>query len=113
MPLPRRLPGLALYSNDLRRQMWASDKIMSSRLARDHPLAPARRRSAATDVSVQSNKTVNYTFRGRNSDDDKRDAEAAERERAREAEKPVVRIGWGDGGKLIEHEPSPEPSNKN
>jgi hypothetical protein len=64
----------ALYSNDLRRQMWASDKIMSSWLARDHPLAPARRRSAATDVSVQSNKTVTYTFRWRNSDDDKCDA---------------------------------------
>jgi hypothetical protein len=64
----------ALYSNDLRRQMWASDKIMSSWLARDHPLAPARRRSAATDVSVHSNKTVTYTFRWRNSDDDKCDA---------------------------------------
>jgi hypothetical protein len=64
----------ALYSNDLRRQMWASDKIMSSWLARDHPLAPARRWSAATDVSVRSNKTVTYTFRWRNSDDDKCDA---------------------------------------
>jgi hypothetical protein len=71
----------ALDSDDPRRQMWASDKIMSSWLARDHPLAPARRRSAATDVSVQSNKTVTYTFRWRNSDDDKRDAEAAEHER--------------------------------
>jgi hypothetical protein len=39
----------ALYSDDLRRQMWASDKIMSSWLARDHPLAPARRgRGAGT-----------------------------------------------------------------
>jgi hypothetical protein len=33
----------ALYSNDLRRQMWASDKTMSSWLARDSPFAPARR----------------------------------------------------------------------
>jgi hypothetical protein len=32
----------ALHSDDLRRQMWASDKILSSWLARDHPLAPAR-----------------------------------------------------------------------
>jgi hypothetical protein len=64
----------ALYSDDPRRQMWASDKIMSSWLARDHPLAPARRWSAATDVSVRSNKTVTYTFRWRNSDDDKCDA---------------------------------------
>ena len=85
---------------------------MSSYLAQDHPLAPARRRSAATDVSVQSNKTVNYTFRWRNPDDDKRDAAAAEAERLRDAGKPVVSIGWGDGGKTIEHEASPEPSNK-
>ena len=33
----------ALYSEDPNRQMWASDKILSSWLARDHPLAPARR----------------------------------------------------------------------
>ena len=33
----------ALDSDDPRRQMWARDKIMSSWLARDHPLAPARR----------------------------------------------------------------------
>ena len=36
----------ALDSDDPRRQMWASDKIMSSWLARDHPLAPARRGAA-------------------------------------------------------------------
>jgi hypothetical protein len=66
----------ALYSDDPRRQMWASDKIMLSWLARDHPLAPARRRSAATDV-FRNNKTVNYTFRWRNCDDDKRNAERA------------------------------------
>src|ERR1700722_4243343 len=35
----------ALYSDDWHRQMWASDKILSSWLARDHPLAAARRRS--------------------------------------------------------------------
>ena len=33
----------ALYSDDPDRQMWASDKILSSWLARNHPLAPARR----------------------------------------------------------------------
>lgn len=33
----------ALDSDDWRRQMWASDKIMSSWIARDHPLAPAGR----------------------------------------------------------------------
>ena len=33
----------AVYSDDPRRQMWASDKILSSWMARDSPLAPARR----------------------------------------------------------------------
>ena len=75
----------AVYSDDPRRQQWGADRILSSWLARDHPLAPARPRSAATDVSVQNNKTVNYTFRGRNSDDDDlRDVEAAVAERLRE-----------------------------
>ena len=102
----------ALDSDDWRRKMWASDKIMSSWLARDHPLAPARRRSAATDVSVQSKKTVDYTFRWRNSDDDNRDAEAAGAERALDEGNPVVSIGWGDDGKIIEHEASSETSSR-
>lgn len=34
----------ALDSPDPQRRQWASDKIMSSYLARGHPLAPARRR---------------------------------------------------------------------
>jgi hypothetical protein len=33
----------ALDSPDPQRRQWASDKIMSSYLARNHPLAPARR----------------------------------------------------------------------
>ena len=41
----------ALYSDDLRRQMWASDRIMSSWLARDHPFAPARRGFAPVNES--------------------------------------------------------------
>jgi hypothetical protein len=102
----------AIYSDDPRRQMWAADKILSSWVARDHPLAPARRRSAGTDVSVQNNKTVNYTFRWRTSEDDERDAEPAERERLRDGWKHVVSIGWGDDGKTIEHPACPEPSNK-
>jgi hypothetical protein len=32
-----------LLSDDPRRQMWASDKILSGWIARNHPLAPARR----------------------------------------------------------------------
>jgi hypothetical protein len=33
----------ALWSDDPRRRMWASEKILSSWIARDHPLSPARR----------------------------------------------------------------------
>jgi hypothetical protein len=42
----------------------------------------------------------------------RRYAEAAEAERLRDAGKQVASIGWGDGGKTIEHEADPEPSNK-
>jgi hypothetical protein len=43
-----------------------------------------------------------------------RNAERAEAERLRDERKHVVRIGWGEpeDGKTIEHEASPEPSNK-
>jgi hypothetical protein len=40
----------ALYSDDPRRQMWAADKILSSWVARDHPLAPARRGSCGVEA---------------------------------------------------------------
>jgi hypothetical protein len=33
----------AMFSDDERRQMWAADRILSSWIARDSPLAPARR----------------------------------------------------------------------
>jgi hypothetical protein len=45
-------------------------------------------------------------------EDDKRDAEAAEADGLRDDGKSVVSIRWGDGGKIIEHEASPEPSSK-
>jgi hypothetical protein len=41
-----------------------------------------------------------------------RDAEAAEAERLLDAGKTVVSIGWGDGGKTIEHQAGPEASSK-
>jgi hypothetical protein len=53
----------ALYSDDPRRQMWASDRIMSSWLARDHPLAPARRGARGVETPQRQ-----VTFRG--ADDD-------------------------------------------
>jgi hypothetical protein len=53
-------------------------------------------------------------YRWRNEDDDKRDAEAAEAEPLLDEGKTVISIGWRspDDGKTIEHEASPEPSNK-
>ena len=57
--------------------------------------------TSAAELSVTANApTRTLTFRWRTSEDDERDAEAAEAERLR------------DEGKLIEHEASPEPSNK-
>jgi hypothetical protein len=41
---------------------------------------------------------------------DKRDAERAEAERLRD-EGNETSIGWGGGGKTIDHEAGPEPSN--
>jgi hypothetical protein len=54
----------AVYGDDLRRRQWGADKILSSWLARDHALASARQPSAAAEVSVQNNKTVNPAFAG-------------------------------------------------
>jgi hypothetical protein len=40
----------AVYSDDPRRQMWGCDKLLSSWLARDHPLAPAKRGSRGVEA---------------------------------------------------------------
>jgi hypothetical protein len=42
----------AMFSNDPRRREWASDRLMSSWAARNHPLAPARKH-VEVNVSVQ------------------------------------------------------------
>jgi hypothetical protein len=69
--------------------------------------------SSAAELSVTANAPARtLTFRWRTSEDDERDAEAAEAERLRDEGKTVTSIGWGDDGKLIEHEAGPEPSNK-
>ena len=71
--------------------------------------------TSAAELSVTANAPARtLTFRWRTSEDDERDAEAAEAERLREEGKPVVSIGWGDGGsdKTIEHEPNPRPSSE-
>jgi hypothetical protein len=102
----------ALKSDDPRRRDAAS--MFTIRISHR-----ARRRgwittsTSAAELSVTANAPARtLTFRWRTSEDDKRDAERAEAERLREEGKPVVSIGWGDGGQLIEHEAGPEPSNK-
>jgi hypothetical protein len=87
----------ALTSDDSRRRDAASFFVLRN-------TARAKRRgwittaSASVDVNVQSNKTVNYTFRWRTADDP--DPAVDETGRLR------------NEGKLIEHEASPQPSNK-
>ncbi len=49
----------AVYSDDPRRRMWGADKILSSWLARDHPLAPARR---GASVSVSESRTISFRW---------------------------------------------------
>ena len=57
--------------------------------------------TSAAELSVTANAPARtLTFRWRTSEDDERDAEAADAERLR------------DEVKLIEHKASPEPSNK-
>jgi hypothetical protein len=86
----------ALKSDDSRRKDAAAYFILRN-------TARAKRRgwitsaSASVDVNVQANKTVNYTFRWRTSDDP--DPAVDETGRLR--------------NKIIEHEPGSEPSNKN
>jgi hypothetical protein len=65
-------------------------------------------------MNIQTNKTVNYTFRWRTPEDDERDAECTEAERLRDEGKTVIGIGWGvpDGGKTIDHEVRSEASKK-
>ena len=103
------------------RRLDLAEKNIYEALRSDDP----RRRDAASMFTIRnshrarrrgwitaSTSAAELVFRWRCDDDDKRDAEAAERERLRDEGKTVVSIGWGDGGKTIEHEAGPEPSNK-
>jgi hypothetical protein len=92
----------ALRSDDPRRRDAASMFTIRNS-------ARARRRgwittsTSAAELSVIANAPARtLTFRWRTSEDDERDAEAAEVERLRNGEVDhVVGIGWGDGGKTI------------
>jgi hypothetical protein len=104
----------ALRSDDPRRRDAASMfTIRSSHRARRRGWITTS--TSAAELSVTANAPARtLTFRWRTSEDDERDAEAARRERLRDAGKPVVSIGWGDGGsdKTIEQEPNPRPSSE-
>jgi hypothetical protein len=104
----------ALNSEDSRRRDAASFFVLRN-------TARAKRRGWITSSVASLDMTVNanlpprqVVFRWRTSEDDERDAEAAEAERLHEEGKQVVSVGWGDpeGGKTIEHEAGPERSNR-
>jgi hypothetical protein len=69
--------------------------------------------TSVAELSVTANApTRTLTFRWRTSEDDKRDAEAAERERLCDEGEHAVAIGWGGDRKIVEHEAGLGPSNK-
>jgi hypothetical protein len=120
----------ALRSDDPRRRDAASMfTIRNSHRARRRGWITTS--TSAAELSVTANAPARtLTFRWRTSEDDERDAEAAEAERLLDEGKTIeceraeseqlrdegkqVSIGWDDpdGSKLIEHDTSPEPSNK-
>jgi hypothetical protein len=105
----------ALRSNDPRRRDAASMfTIRNSHRARRRGWITTSTSVAELSISASANGPRTITYRWRTEEDDTRDAEAARRERLRDAGKPVVSIGWGDGGsdKTIEHEPNPRPSSE-
>jgi hypothetical protein len=103
----------ALRSDDPRRRDAASMfTIRNSHRARKRGWITTSTSAAELSVTATA-PTHTLTFRWRTSEDDERDAEAAEAERLREEGKHVVSLGWGDGGKTIEHEAGREPSSKN
>jgi hypothetical protein len=104
----------ALRSDDSRRSDAASFFVVrNSHRARKRGWITTS--TSAAELSVTANAPARtLTFRWRNSDDDKRDAEAAEGERLHDEGKHVVSIGWVDpeSGKTIEHEASPLRSDR-
>ena len=61
--------------------------------------------TSVAELSVTANALARtLTFRWRTSEDDERDAEAAEADQLCDEGKPVVSIGWGDDDRTIEYE---------
>jgi hypothetical protein len=102
----------ALASEDSRRRDAASFFVIrNSHRARKRGWITTS--TSAAELSVTANAPARtLTFRWRTSEDDERDAEAAEAERLRDGSKQVISIGRDDGGKTIEHQASQEPGNK-
>ncbi len=103
----------ALDSDDWRRRAWAADKIMSSWLARDHPLAPARRGMSA---SVSELRTISFRWQNSDGSDDEPATELLERDGqtftvpkyGEGSDDPIGELATPPA--LIAHEaPSPEP----
>jgi hypothetical protein len=104
----------ALRSDDLRRRDAASMfTIRNSHRARRRGWITTS--TSAAELSVTANAPARtLTFRWRTSEDDERDAKAAEAERALDEGKHVASIGWGDpdNGGSSNTSPNREPSNK-
>jgi hypothetical protein len=91
----------ALKSDDPRRRDAASMfTIRNSHRARKRGWITTSTSVAQLSISASTNGPRTITYRWRTDDDDKRDVETAEAERPRSE------------SKLIEHEASPQPSNK-
>jgi hypothetical protein len=100
----------ALHSEDPRRRDAASMfTIRNSHRARRRGWITTSTSVAELSVSTSAPART-LTFRWRTSEDDKRDAEAAER--LRDEGKHAVSLGWGGDRKIVEHEAGPGPSNK-
>jgi hypothetical protein len=88
----------ALRSDDSRRRDAASFFVIrNSHRARKRGWITTSTSAAELSISTSATGPREIRFRWRTDDDDKRDAEQAEAERLR------------DEGKLIEHEPGPDP----
>ena len=114
MDLAERNIYEALKSDDPRRRDAASMfTIRNSHRARRRGWITTS--TSVAELSVTANAPARtLTFRWRTDDDGKRDADTAKAEQLLDEGKPVVSIGWGDGGsdKTIEHEPNPRPSSE-
>jgi hypothetical protein len=82
----------AMYSGNSRRQMWAAGWILSSWMARDNPLAPARR----FGTRARARTTIVTSFREERDDNDCLEGKAASLEPAPQPQ-PKLPVWLGPG----------------